>query len=73
MIEGTTYNSSIPGSIDVNQLEESFNKILTEINVYVASNDIETCHRISTKDSSPTQEKNIHLTLTVIPFLLSRI
>ena len=51
MIEGTTYNSSIPGSIDVNQLEESFNKILTEINVYVASNDIETSHRISTKDT----------------------
>ena len=35
MIEGTTYNSSIPGSIDVNQLVESFNKILTEINLMI--------------------------------------
>ena len=43
--------SSIPDSIDVNQLEESFNKILTDINVYVASNDIEACHRISKKDT----------------------
>ena len=41
--------SGIPGSVNVNQLEESVTEILTDINVNVASNDIEACHRIGKK------------------------
>ena len=37
--------SDIPCSVDVNQLEESVTEILTDINVNVASNDIEAFHR----------------------------
>ena len=43
--------SGIPDTVDVNQLEESVAEILTEINVNVASNDIEACHRIGKKDT----------------------
>ena len=38
--------SDIPCSVDVNQLEESVTEILTDINVNVASNDIEAFHRL---------------------------
>ena len=35
--------SGIPDNVDVNQLEESVTKVLTDINVNVASNGIEAC------------------------------
>ena len=38
--------SDIPCSVDVNQLEKSVTEILTDINVNVASNDIEAFHRL---------------------------
>ena len=38
--------SDIPCSVDVNQLEESVTEFLTDINVNVASNDIEAFHRL---------------------------
>ena len=69
--------SGISDSVDVNQLEESVTEILTDINVNVASNDIEACHRIGKlcliKRIFPKSRKNIHSTLTIIPFLLARI
>ena len=51
--------SSIPDSVDVNQLEESVTEILTDINVNVASNDIEDCHRIGKKDTRIDSTKTI--------------
>ena len=51
--------SGIPDSVDVNQLEESVTEILTDINVNVASNDIEACHRIGKKDTRIGSTKTI--------------
>ena len=51
--------SGIPGSVDVNQLEESVTEILTEININVASNDVEACHRIGKKDTRIGSTKTI--------------
>ena len=51
--------SDIPDSVVCNQLEESVTKILTDINVNVASNDIEACHRIRKKDSRIGSTKTI--------------
>ena len=51
--------SGIPDSVDVNQLEESVTEILTDINVNVASNDIEACHRICKKDTRIGSTKTI--------------
>ena len=38
--------SGIPDSVDNSQLEESVTEILTDINIDVASNDIEACHKL---------------------------
>ena len=51
--------SGILDSVDVNQLEESATEILTNINVNVASNDIEACHRIGKKDTRTGSTKTI--------------
>ena len=51
--------SGIPDSVGNNQLEESVTKIITDINVNVASNDIEACHRIRKKDSRVGSTKTI--------------
>ena len=46
--------------VNVNQLEESVTEILTDIiNVNVASNDIEVCHRIGKKDTRIDSTKTI--------------
>ena len=58
-----TIISRIPDSVDNNQLEVSVTEILTDINVNVASNDIEACHRIDKKDS------RIGSTKTIIRFI----
>ena len=51
--------TGIPDSIDNNQLEESATEILTDININVASNDTEACHRIGKKDSRIGSSKTI--------------
>ena len=51
--------SGIPDSININQLEESVTEILTDINVNVASNGIEACHRIGKKDTRIGSTKTI--------------
>ena len=51
--------SGIPDSVGNNQMEESVTKIITDINVNVASNDIEACHRIHKKDSRIASTKTI--------------
>ena len=51
--------SDIPDSVDNNQLEESVTEIVTDINVNMASNDIEACHRICKKDSRISSTKTI--------------
>ena len=54
-----TIISRIPDSVDNNQLEVSVTEILTDINVNVASNDIEACHRIGKKDTRIGSTKTI--------------
>ena len=49
----------IPDSVDNSQLEESVTEILTDINIDVASNDIEACHKIGKKDSRIGSTKTI--------------
>ena len=51
--------SGIPDSVDNNQLEESVTEIVTDINVNMASNNIEACHRICKKDSRISSTKTI--------------
>ena len=51
--------TGIPDSVDVNQLEESVTEIRTDINVNVASNDTEVCHRIGKKDTRIGSTKTI--------------
>ena len=51
--------SGILDSVGVNQLEESVTDIFTDINVNVASNDIEACHRIGRKDTRIGSTKTI--------------
>ena len=51
--------SDIPDSVDNNQLEGPVTEILTDININVASNDIEACHRIGKKDSRIGSTKTI--------------
>ena len=51
--------SGIPDSVDNNQLEGPVTEILTDININVASNDIEACHRIGKKDSRIGSTKTI--------------
>ena len=51
--------SGIPDSIDNNQLEESVTGVLTDININVASNYIDACHRIGKKGSRIGSTKTI--------------
>ena len=51
--------SGIPGSVNVNQLEESVTEIPTEININVVSNAVEACHRIGKKDTRIGSTKTI--------------
>ena len=51
--------SGIPDSVDNSELEESVTEILTDINIGVASNDIEACHKIGKKDSRIGSTKTI--------------
>ena len=51
--------SGIPDSVDNNRLEESVTEILADININVASNDSEACHRIGKKDSRIGSTKTI--------------
>ena len=49
--------SGIPDSLNVNQLKESATEILIDINVNVAGNDVESCHRIDKKDTRISSTK----------------
>ena len=51
--------SGIPDSLNVNQLKESATEILIDINVNVAGNDVESCHRIGKKDTRIGSTKTI--------------
>ena len=51
--------SGIPDSLNVNQLKESATEILIDINVNVAGNDVESCHRIGKKDTRISSTKTI--------------
>ena len=51
--------SGIPDSVDVNHLEELVTEIVSDIDVKVTSNDIESCHRIGKKNNRIDSTKTI--------------